>query len=64
MSTAVPVYPDGPVTTRLPIRATGPGEATVLIGCASCSSTEGCTIPVSDRAVRLNTTAEHLTFTG
>ncbi|MGT2526616.1 hypothetical protein ACU4GG_04945 [Streptomyces nojiriensis] len=50
----VPVYPDGPLTTTLPIRADGNGEATVLLGYASCSSKEGCTIPVSDRPVRLS----------
>ncbi|MCB5165858.1 protein-disulfide reductase DsbD N-terminal domain-containing protein [Streptomyces bambusae] len=60
---AVPVYPDGPVTARLPIRATASGEARLLIGYASCSSTEGCTIPVADRAVTVHTTADHLSFT-
>ncbi|MFB7391730.1 hypothetical protein [Streptomyces sp. NPDC056191] len=59
---AVPVYPDGPVTVTLPIRATAPGEARVLIGYASCSSTEGCTIPVADRAVSLRTSEHGLSF--
>ncbi|MFJ5829164.1 hypothetical protein [Streptomyces sp. NPDC093089] len=59
---AVPVYPDGPVTVTLPIRATAPGEAKVLIGYASCSSTEGCTIPVADRAVSLSTGEHGLSF--
>ncbi|MER7955818.1 hypothetical protein [Streptomyces sp. NPDC096030] len=59
---AVPVYPDGPVTVKLPIRATAPGEAKVLIGYASCSSTEGCTIPVADRAVSLRTGEDGLSF--
>ncbi|MFJ7961350.1 hypothetical protein ACIQ62_34160 [Streptomyces sp. NPDC096319] len=59
---AVPVYPDGPVTVTLPIRATAPGEAKVLIGYASCSSTEGCTIPVADRAVPLRTGEDGLSF--
>ncbi|GAA2778112.1 protein-disulfide reductase DsbD domain-containing protein [Streptomyces showdoensis] len=59
---AVPVYPDGPVTVTLPIRATAPGEAKVLIGYASCSSTEGCTIPVADRAVVLRTAEDGLSF--
>ncbi|CAM5273834.1 hypothetical protein SNARM312S_02806 [Streptomyces narbonensis] len=59
---AVPVYPDGPVTVTLPIRATAPGEAKVLIGYASCSSTEGCTIPVADRAVSLRTGEDGLSF--
>ncbi|MFB6625005.1 hypothetical protein ACFCWD_12310 [Streptomyces sp. NPDC056374] len=59
---AVPVYPDGPVTVTLPIRATAPGEAKVLIGYASCSSTEGCTIPVADRAVSLRSSEHGLSF--
>ncbi|MCB5181915.1 hypothetical protein [Streptomyces antimicrobicus] len=53
----VPVYPDGPVTTTLPVRAEGTGDATVLVGYASCSTEEGCTIPVADRPVRLRVTA-------
>ncbi|MFD9303350.1 hypothetical protein ACFWCB_11955 [Streptomyces sp. NPDC060048] len=52
----VPVYPDGPVTTTLPVRVDGNGDATVLLGYASCSSEEGCTIPVSDRPVHLRLT--------
>ncbi|MFE2849874.1 hypothetical protein ACFXJO_01905 [Streptomyces lavendulae] len=57
----VPVYPDGPVTTTLPVRASGSGDgsgdgATVLIGYASCSTRDGCTIPVSDHPVRLRVT--------
>ncbi|MEV5970385.1 hypothetical protein [Streptomyces sp. NPDC051921] len=59
---AVPVYPDGPVTVTLPIRATAPGGAKVLVGYASCSSTEGCTIPVADRAVALHTGQDGLSF--
>lgn len=59
---AVPVYPDGPVTVTLPIRATAAGEAKVLIGYASCSSTEGCTIPVADRAVVLRTGENGVSF--
>ncbi|MFD4241757.1 hypothetical protein ACFWP3_09195 [Streptomyces sp. NPDC058525] len=58
----VPVYPDGPVTTTLPIRADGDGDATVLLGYASCSTREGCTIPVSDRPVHLRVTGEGLAF--
>ncbi|MFE3760423.1 hypothetical protein ACFXPI_01455 [Streptomyces sp. NPDC059104] len=65
----VPVYPDGPVTTTLPVRASGSGDgsrdgndsrdrdgATLLIGYASCSTRDGCTIPVSDHPVRLRVT--------
>lgn len=58
----VPVYPDGPVTTTLPVRADGIGEATVSIGYASCSERDGCTIPVSDRPVRLHITADGPVF--
>ncbi|GGT14763.1 MULTISPECIES: hypothetical protein [Streptomyces] len=58
----VPVYPDGPVTTTLPVRADGTGEATVLLGYASCSTEDGCTIPVSDRPVRLRVTADGPVF--
>ncbi|MGR4878135.1 hypothetical protein ACIPUC_01690 [Streptomyces sp. LARHCF249] len=63
VNSAVPVYPDGPVTTTLPIRATAAGEAEVVIGYASCSATAGCTIPVAGRTVALHATAEHLSFT-
>ncbi|MEU6164727.1 hypothetical protein [Streptomyces tanashiensis] len=59
---AVPVYPDGPGTVTLPIRATAPGEAKVLIGYASCSATEGCTIPVADRPVAVRTSEDGLSF--
>ncbi|MFD9244511.1 hypothetical protein ACFV0D_21775 [Streptomyces sp. NPDC059556] len=59
---ALPVYPGGPVTVTLPIRASAPGEAKVLIGYASCSATEGCTIPVADRAVSLRTGEHGLSF--
>lgn len=58
----VPVYPDGPVSTTLAVRATGSGEATVLLGYASCSTRDGCTIPVSDRPVRLRVTDDGPTF--
>ncbi|GLX23241.1 hypothetical protein [Streptomyces lavendulae] len=57
VDTPVPVYPDGPVTTTLPVRASGSGSATVLIGYASCSTRDGCTIPVSGHPVRLRVTA-------
>lgn len=58
----LPVYPDGPVTTTLPVRADGTGDATVLLGYASCSSHEGCTIPVSDRPVHLRITKDGPAF--
>ncbi|WP_141754005.1 hypothetical protein [Streptomyces subrutilus] len=58
----VPVYPDGPVTTTLPVRADGDGDATVLLGYASCSARDGCTIPVSDRPVQLRVSGGGLAF--
>ncbi|WP_330294279.1 hypothetical protein [Streptomyces sp. NBC_00503] len=58
----VPVYPDGPVTTTLAVRAAGSGEATVLLGYASCSTRDGCTIPVSDHPVHLRVTADGPAF--
>ncbi|MFA7769100.1 hypothetical protein [Streptomyces sp. NRRL S-448] len=58
----MPVYPDGPVTTTLPIRADGNGDATVLLGYASCSAKEGCTIPVADHPVHLRLTDGGPTF--
>ncbi|MFB7176719.1 hypothetical protein ACFCYI_03295 [Streptomyces sp. NPDC056257] len=58
----VPVYPDGPVTTTLPVSADGNGDATLLLGYASCSTQDGCTIPVSDRPVRLRVTGDGPAF--
>lgn len=58
----VPVYPDGPVTTTLAVRASGNGEATVLLGYASCSTRDGCTIPVSGHPVHLRVTDDGPTF--
>ncbi|MFD6974300.1 hypothetical protein [Streptomyces sp. NPDC059949] len=58
----VPVYPDGPVTATLPIHADGNGDATVLLGYASCSTEQGCTIPVADRPVHLRITDDGPTF--
>ncbi|MCX5308866.1 hypothetical protein OG304_36385 [Streptomyces sp. NBC_00160] len=58
----MPVYPDGPVTTTLPIRADGNGDATVLLGYASCSTKEGCTIPVADHPVHLRLTDDGPAF--
>lgn len=58
----VPVYPDGPVTTSLPVRADAGGDATVLFGYASCSTRDGCTIPVSDHPVHLRITGDGPAF--
>jgi hypothetical protein len=46
----LPVYPDGPVTTDLPIEAAGPGSASFLVSYAACSASD-CLIPVSGHAV-------------
>ncbi|MFD8793565.1 hypothetical protein [Streptomyces vinaceus] len=58
----LPVYPDGPVTATLPVRADGDGDATVLVGYASCSIQDGCTIPVSDHPVHLHVTGDRANF--
>jgi hypothetical protein len=53
----LPVYPDGPVTTTLPVAVTGQGTATVLVSYAACSANE-CMPPVTDHPVdfRVDTT--------
>ena len=51
-SLVLPVYPDGPVTTDLPVELDGSGSATVLVSYAACSSTT-CLPPVTDHAVTL-----------
>ncbi|OKI54434.1 hypothetical protein [Streptomyces sp. MJM1172] len=63
----VPVYPDGPVTLTLPVRAEGEGGASAgtakaLISYASCNAEEGCNIPVLDRPVILNVTGKTPAF--
>ncbi|WP_431678290.1 hypothetical protein [Kitasatospora sp. KL5] len=50
---AVPVYPDGPVTVTLPVHRTASGAATVLVGYAACSETQGCMLPVDGHPVEL-----------
>lgn len=46
----LPVYPDGPVTVTLPVhRSTA--AASVLISYAACSESQGCLMPVSDKAI-------------
>ncbi|GAA2748805.1 hypothetical protein [Kitasatospora cinereorecta] len=58
---AVPVYPDGPITATLPLRADGPGPATIHLGYAACSQTQGCLLPVDDHPVSLTVTDHGLT---
>ncbi|MCX4539837.1 hypothetical protein [Streptomyces sp. NBC_01565] len=71
VDSAVPVYPDGPVTVKLPIRAenagassgeSAGGTAKALISYASCNAEEGCNIPVMDHPVILNVTGKGVTF--
>jgi hypothetical protein len=50
----LPVYPDGPVSIRMPVRSTaGPAEAVLTY--AACSATQ-CLPPVVDRVVTLDAT--------
>jgi hypothetical protein len=52
---AFPVYPDGPVTTELPV-AVGPDQtAKVLVSYAACSPRE-CLMPVTGHPVELTAT--------
>src|SRR5205823_3886051 len=51
----LPVYPDGPVTVTLPVHHTV-ASATTLLSYAACSATEGCLLPVADRAVPITLT--------
>jgi hypothetical protein len=47
-----PVYPDGPVTTELPVDVDSHGDAKVLVSYAACSAQE-CLMPVSAHPVEL-----------
>lgn len=51
LEVAVPVYPEGPVTVRVPVRR-GEGTASLWVSYAACSATE-CFAPVRDREVVL-----------
>lgn len=51
-----PVYPDGPVTTRLPVAVDPRGTAKVLVSYAACSPRE-CLMPVSGHPVDLTAAA-------
>lgn len=53
---AFPVYPDGPVTTALPVDVDAKGGAKVLVSYAACSSRE-CLMPVSGHPVELTASA-------
>ncbi|MET7391382.1 hypothetical protein ACFYPT_40635 [Streptomyces sp. NPDC005529] len=58
---AVPVYPDGPVTLTVPVHAST-GKASALVSYASCSITEGCSLPVKNHPVAIHITADGITF--
>ncbi|MFJ4849161.1 hypothetical protein [Streptomyces sp. NPDC088733] len=48
----LPVYRDGQVTLRLPVRRVeGVRDARVFLTYGACSETEGCLVPVRDRQV-------------
>ncbi len=51
-----PVYPDGPVTTELPVDVDSHGTAQVLVSYAACSAQE-CLMPVSSHPVQLTASA-------
>ncbi len=52
-SAPLPIYPDGPVTLRLPVAAAG-GPATLSISYMACSSEGYCLPPVVGRAVTVD----------
>ncbi|NUP52242.1 MAG: hypothetical protein HOW97_33705 [Catenulispora sp.] len=47
-----PVYPDGPVTTELPVAVNEHGDAKVVVSYAACSPQE-CMVPVTDHPVEI-----------
>ena len=53
---AFPVYPDGPVTTELPITVDRGGAAKILVSYAACSPAE-CMVPVTDHPLELSAAA-------
>ncbi|MEV8093415.1 hypothetical protein [Kitasatospora sp. NPDC085879] len=59
----VPVYPDGPVTVTLPVRRAQAGTATVLVGYAACSETQGCMFPVEGHPVGVTVDGGTVRFT-
>lgn len=55
LGVSLPVYPDGPVTLRLPARLTGsPATARISLSYGACSATQGCLMPVRDHAVTVH----------
>jgi hypothetical protein len=57
----VPVYPDGPVTLTVPVRATETGDAVARFTYAACSETAGCNLPVEKRPVGFVVTDDAIT---
>jgi hypothetical protein len=56
LDTAFPIYPDGPVTLRLPFRLTAQSEdvsVRVLVTYMACSSTGFCLPPVENKPIDL-----------
>ncbi|WP_157856183.1 hypothetical protein [Actinacidiphila yeochonensis] len=52
LDVTLPVYPDGPVTLRLPARVTGsPTTARLSLSYGACSASRGCLMPVRDHAL-------------
>lgn len=64
VKSTVAVYPDGPVTLTVPIHAEGTGKAAALLTYASCSSSEGCTLPVESHPVAMHVTDDEVAFGG
>jgi len=53
LQSAIPVYPDGPVTFTMPVRRTGSHQAEVIVSYAACSEAR-CLMPVTGKAIRLD----------
>ncbi|MER7577915.1 hypothetical protein [Streptomyces sp. NPDC126514] len=64
VKSTVPVYPDGPVTLTVPVHTDGTGNAAALLTYASCSTAEGCTVPVEKHPVALHVTDAEVAFSG
>jgi hypothetical protein len=60
----LPVYPDGPVTVTVPIRAARSGAAITSVSYAACSATYGCMVPVTGHRVELTVAGGRISFGG
>jgi thiol-disulfide isomerase/thioredoxin len=54
---SLPVYPNGPVTLRLPVLVTGRAEAELSLGYMACGGI-GCLPPVTDKRLRVTVGGE------